>query len=102
MLRLYRSYCRSCFDRLSMNAFATWEMHCMSEPELLFEKNGAIARVTFNRPEARNAMTWAMYDGLVEACERVDSDPDVRVVILCGAGGKAFVAGTDISQFQTF
>lgn len=74
----------------------------MSESELLFARDGAIARVTFNRPEARNAMTWAMYDGLVEACEKVDSDPDVRVLILHGAGSKAFVAGTDIGQFQTF
>jgi enoyl-CoA hydratase/carnithine racemase len=74
----------------------------MSEPELLFERDGPLAVVTFNRPEARNAMTWAMYDGLVEACEAVDSTPEVRVLILRGAGGKAFVAGTDISQFQTF
>jgi enoyl-CoA hydratase/carnithine racemase len=43
-----------------------------------------------------------MYDGLVDACEAVDSTPEVRVLILRGAGGKAFVAGTDISQFQTF
>jgi enoyl-CoA hydratase len=74
----------------------------MSEPELLFERDGPLAIVTFNRPEARNAMTWAMYDGLVQACEAVDSTPEVRVLILRGAGGKAFVAGTDISQFQTF
>lgn len=74
----------------------------MNEPELLFDHDGAIARVTFNRPEARNAMTWAMYDGLVDACEKVDNDPDVRILILRGAGGKAFVAGTDISQFQSF
>ena len=74
----------------------------MSEPELLFEREGPLAIVTFNRPEARNAMTWTMYDGLVEACEAVDSTPEVRVLILRGAGGKAFVAGTDISQFQTF
>ncbi|HKA56917.1 MAG TPA: enoyl-CoA hydratase/isomerase family protein [Candidatus Binatia bacterium] len=74
----------------------------MSEPELLFERDGPLAVVTFNRPAARNAMTWAMYDGLVDACEAVDSTPEVRVLILRGAGGKAFVAGTDISQFQTF
>jgi len=70
--------------------------------ELLFECDGAIATVTFNRPEARNAMTWAMYDGLVNACETVDADSAIRVMILRGAGGKAFVAGTDISQFQSF
>jgi len=70
--------------------------------ELLFERDGAIVTVIFNRPEARNAMTWAMYDGLVSACETVDADPAIRVMILRGAGGKAFVAGTDISQFQSF
>ena len=74
----------------------------MSMHELLFERDGAIAAVTFNRPEARNAMTWAMYDGLVNACETVDADSTIRVMILRGAGGKAFVAGTDISQFQSF
>ncbi len=73
----------------------------MSE-ELLFEREGALAVVTFNRPEARNAMTWAMYDGLVAACDEVDADDGLRVLILRGAGGKAFVAGTDIGQFQVF
>lgn len=65
-----------------------------------FDVDGPIAILTFNRPEARNAMTWAMYDALVQACDRVDGDPGIRVLVLCGAGGKAFVSGTDISQFQ--
>src|SRR3984893_15213991 len=47
-------------------------------------------------------MTWDMYEALVDACDRVDKDPDVRVLILRGAGGKAFVAGTDIRQFERF
>src|SRR5437667_1398648 len=47
-------------------------------------------------------MTWEMYEALVDACDRVDRDAAVRVVILRGAGGKAFVAGTDIAQFQNF
>src|ERR1700709_1548903 len=68
----------------------------------IFETDGAIATLTFNRPEARNAMTWEMYDALVAACERVDRDPAIRVLVLRGAGGKAFVAGTDIAQFQNF
>jgi enoyl-CoA hydratase len=72
------------------------------EPEIIFERAGALAFVTFNRPHARNAMTWAMYDGLVAACEAVDADGEVRVLILRGAGGKAFVAGTDIGQFRSF
>lgn len=67
-----------------------------------FEVDGPLATLQFNRPEARNAMTWEMYDALVAACERVDADPAIRVLILKGAGGKAFVAGTDISQFQNF
>jgi enoyl-CoA hydratase/carnithine racemase len=70
--------------------------------ELLFDRDGAIATITFNRPHARNAMTWAMYQGLYETCEKVDADEDVRVLVLRGAGGKAFVAGTDITQFQEF
>jgi len=67
-----------------------------------FDVDGPLAILTFNRPEARNAMTWAMYDALVAACDRVDDDPAIRVLILRGAGGKAFVSGTDISQFQDF
>jgi len=68
----------------------------------VFESDGAIATLTFNRPEARNAMTWEMYEALVAACDRVDADESIRVLILRGAGGKAFVAGTDIAQFQNF
>jgi enoyl-CoA hydratase/carnithine racemase len=68
----------------------------------LFDVEGPIAFLTFNRPAARNAMTWEMYEGLVQACDRVDSNRDIRVFVLRGAGGKAFVAGTDISQFTRF
>jgi enoyl-CoA hydratase len=70
--------------------------------DLLFERRGRIGWVTFNRPESRNAMTFAMYDGLVKVCEAVADDPEIRVLVLTGAGDKAFVAGTDISQFQAF
>ncbi len=68
----------------------------------IFEIDGPLAFLTFNRPEARNAMTWEMYESLVAACDRVDQDASVRVFVLRGAGGKAFVAGTDIAQFQNF
>lgn len=64
--------------------------------------DGSVLTVTFNRPDQRNAMTWEMYEGLVEACERADADEDVRVLVLRGAGGRAFVAGTDIAQFAEF
>jgi enoyl-CoA hydratase/carnithine racemase len=74
----------------------------VSESELLFEVQGQTATVTFNRPEARNAMTWDMYEGLVKVCERIDAEETVRVAVFRGAGGKAFVAGTDIRQFRDF
>jgi enoyl-CoA hydratase/carnithine racemase len=54
-----------------------------------------------NRPDARNALTWDMYDALVEACDKAEAASDVRVLIIRGAGG-AFAAGTDISQFAGF
>jgi enoyl-CoA hydratase/carnithine racemase len=69
---------------------------------VLVERDGAVVTLTFNRPEARNAMTWAMYQRLFEACEEVDADDSIRVLVLKGAGGKAFVAGTDIGQFAEF
>ena len=69
---------------------------------VVVERDGAIVTLTFNRPEARNAMTWEMYQRLGEVCEEVDGDDAVRVLVLKGAGGKAFVAGTDISQFLDF
>jgi enoyl-CoA hydratase/carnithine racemase len=70
--------------------------------ELLVERDGGTLRVTFNRPAQHNAMTWRMYDGLVEACDLADSDAEISVLVLRGAGEKSFVAGTDISQFSTF
>lgn len=71
----------------------------MSTPDTLYTTDGPIATLAFNRQRARNAMTWAMYDALVDACEAVDANPDVRVFVLRGADDQAFVAGTDISQF---
>ena len=69
---------------------------------IVVEREGAIVTLTFNRPEARNAMTWDMYRRLGEVCDEVDRDDAVRVLVLRGAGGKAFVAGTDIAQFLAF
>lgn len=61
-----------------------------------------VASVTFDRPQARNAMTWAMYEQLMAICGQLRADASVRVVTFRGAGGEAFVAGTDIAQFQAF
>jgi len=63
---------------------------------------GPIAYVVFDHPEARNAMTWAMYQQLGAICEQLRGDTSVRVACFRGAGGQAFVAGTDIEQFKAF
>lgn len=73
----------------------------MSTSEVLFASDGAVAFLTFNRPEARNALTWAMYDALAGACDRVDADENIRVFVV-RAAGEAFAAGTDIRQFTGF
>jgi len=70
--------------------------------DLLYEVRDGIARVTFNRPQARNALTFAMYDRLAEVCEIADRDRSIKAMLLTGAGEKAFAAGTDISQFRAF
>jgi enoyl-CoA hydratase len=68
---------------------------------VLFRQVGGIGHIIFDRPEARNAMTWAMYEELLSICCQAADAADLRVVVLRGAGG-TFVAGTDISQFQSF
>lgn len=70
--------------------------------EVLVSRDGPVVTLTFNRPQARNALTWQMYERLYQTCEEVDADDEVRVLVLRGAGGQAFVAGTDISQFTEF
>jgi enoyl-CoA hydratase len=59
-----------------------------------------VGTITFNNPDKRNAMSLDMWEGLANALADMRDDPAVRVVILAGAGGKAFVAGADISQFE--
>ena len=70
--------------------------------DILYEVRGDIGIITFNRPQARNAFTFAMYERLAEICTEVDEIGSVKALILTGAGGKAFAAGTDISQFRAF
>jgi len=70
--------------------------------DLLYDVKDGIGRITFNRPQARNAMTFAMYERLAEICAGVGEDRAVRALIVTGAGEKAFAAGTDINQFRAF
>ncbi len=74
----------------------------MNEGRVHLSLHADVASVVFDRPQARNAMTWAMYEQLMEICTQLQTDPTVRVVTFRGAGGEAFVAGTDIEQFKTF
>jgi len=73
------------------------------EDDLLFTVgDDGIGRVTFNRPQARNAFTFEMYERLAEICELANRDQTIKVLLLRGAGDKAFAAGTDINQFRAF
>src|SRR5258708_7342198 len=74
----------------------------MNTSEVEIGAENHVLTVTFNRPDQRNAMPAAMYEALEQACDQADSDGDIRVMVLRGAGGRAFVAGTDISQFARF
>jgi enoyl-CoA hydratase len=69
----------------------------MPSSNFVWDIEGSIGTFTFNRPQARNALTWDMYDALVDACELVDTR-EIRVLVIRGAGG-SFAAGTDITQF---
>jgi enoyl-CoA hydratase/carnithine racemase len=65
-------------------------------PDVLVSRAGGVLTVTLNRPERHNAMTWAMVDRLRAAVAEAKADPKVRVVVLTGAGGRAFCAGADL------
>ena len=65
-------------------------------------RKDAVLTVTFDRREQHNALTFAMYDALWDACERADTEDGVRVLVVRGAGGRAFAAGTDVSAFREF
>jgi enoyl-CoA hydratase/carnithine racemase len=70
--------------------------------DLLFNLQDGIGRITFNRPQARNAFTFAMYERLAQIFQQADGDPAIKVLVLQGAGDKAFASGTDINQFRAF
>ena len=68
--------------------------------KMLAEAQDGVGRITFNQPEKRNAMSVEMWDGLTAILGAWATDPAIRVVVLTGAGDKAFVSGADISQFE--
>lgn len=74
----------------------------MSTDELLYEVRDGIGWITLNRPQARNALTFAMYDRLAEICRETKLGGEVKCLVVTGAGDKAFAAGTDMTQFRGF
>jgi enoyl-CoA hydratase len=70
--------------------------------DLLYEVRDGIGLITFNRPQARNSLTFGMYERLAEICANAGQDASLKVLILTGAGDKAFASGTDINQFRAF
>ena len=73
-----------------------------AEGDLLISRDGSTVTASFNRPQARNALTFDMYERLAVLCRQAAEDRSLRAIILTGEGGQAFAAGTDISQFQHF
>lgn len=73
----------------------------MPQDKIIAVKEGHLGRVIFNNPEKLNAMSQAMWDALAQTMARFDDDNDVRVVVLEGAGERAFVSGADISKFES-
>jgi enoyl-CoA hydratase/carnithine racemase len=69
--------------------------------KILTEQSGEIARIIFNQPEKRNAVSLEMWEAVEAAVARFRDDASVRILILSGAGGKAFVSGADISKFES-
>jgi enoyl-CoA hydratase len=72
------------------------------EADLLYEVRDGIGRITFNRPQARNSLTFGMYERLAEICANAGKDASLKALVLTGAGDKAFASGTDINQFRAF
>ncbi|AHV94795.1 enoyl-CoA hydratase [Bordetella holmesii] len=68
---------------------------------LIVEKRGSAGWITFNDPERHNAVSFAMWEGIPLALQALADDPAIRVVVLSGAGERAFVSGANISQFDT-
>jgi enoyl-CoA hydratase/carnithine racemase len=68
--------------------------------KILARKAGGIGWLTFNQPERRNAISLVMWDAVAHAAEDFANDPEVRVVVMSSAGGKAFASGADISEFE--
>jgi enoyl-CoA hydratase/carnithine racemase len=74
----------------------------MSDGRVTLSREGPVATIWFDRPEARNALTEVMYEQFSSICQELSRDISLRAAVFRGVGGKAFIAGTDIARFKTF
>ena len=73
----------------------------MATKKMLSETDGFIGRMIFNNPERRNAVSLEMWEAAEEILRDFEEHPEIRVVVISGSGGKSFVAGADISRFES-
>ena len=71
----------------------------LTTEKMLARKEGHIGWMIFNNPERRNALSLEMWRSMGEIMSEFERDPSIRVVVMAGAGGKAFISGADISEF---
>ena len=72
----------------------------LNTKKMIGEKEGGIGWMTFNNPARRNAMSLDMWEGVETILDEFESDDDIKVIVMRGAGDKAFVSGADISEFK--
>jgi enoyl-CoA hydratase len=68
--------------------------------KIIARKDGAVGHIIFNNPDRLNAISLEMWAGMGEAMAGFEADPEIRVVVISGAGGKAFAAGADVSKYE--
>lgn len=73
----------------------------MSTDKIISRVEGAVGHLVFNNPEKRNAVSMEMWEAVGDAIDEFAANPDIRVLVVSGAGGKAFVSGADISKFAS-
>ena len=89
-------------DAAAPDKHATVDSPVDPQNHILLRRDGAIATVTINRPAQRNAISFEMWGQLTDLMQDLDADRDVRCVVIAGAGGEAFSAGADISDFDAY
>jgi enoyl-CoA hydratase/carnithine racemase len=68
--------------------------------KILTQKDGAVGRIIFNNPDKLNAISLEMWEGMGKAVDLFESDPEIRVIVVSGAGGVSFIAGADVSKYE--